>query len=165
MNKTTLTLIIFATLFILTACGATATPQTPLEPVSPTETLAQPTALPATEAVTEAPTVETVPTEAPVTEAPTASGVSFANDVQPILNQKCINCHGVDRIREGLDLRTYDTLFAGSQNGSVITPGDANNSLFVQLIVEGEMPNRGTPVTPEELQIIIDWVNQGALNN
>lgn len=46
-----------------------------------------------------------------------------------------------------------------------IVPGNANESLFVKLIVEGEMPNRGTKVTPEELQLIIDWVNQGALNN
>jgi hypothetical protein len=33
------------------------------------------------------------------------------------------------------------------------------------LIIAGEMPNRGEMVTPEELQILMDWVNQGALNN
>jgi hypothetical protein len=54
---------------------------------------------------------------------------------------------------------------AGSRNGSVVEPGNANNSLLVQLIEEGKMPDRGDPVTADELQLIIDWVNQGALNN
>ncbi len=62
-------------------------------------------------------------------------------------------------------MQTYDNIFAGSRNGPVIEPGNAADSLLVQLIVDGEMPNRGAPVTPEELQLIIDWVNQGALNN
>jgi hypothetical protein len=48
---------------------------------------------------------------------------------------------------------------------AVLVPGDANASLLVELIVKGDMPNRGEPVTPAELQLIMDWVNQGALNN
>jgi uncharacterized membrane protein len=111
---------------------------------------------------TEAPAADTAVPEA---EAPAASGVSFANDVQPILSAKCAKCHGVEQVKEGLDVQTHAALMAGSFNGPVIVPGNANESLFVKLIVEGEMPNRGPKVTPEELQVIIDWVNQGALNN
>jgi len=168
MNRIILTLPALLTLLLLAACGGNA-PQTQPEPAAVTEAASQPTAMPAptettapaTEAATEAAT-ESAPA---ATEAQAVSGVSFANDVMPILDAKCITCHGGDRIREGLDMRTYDDLFAGSDNGPVITPGNANESLFVQLIVQGEMPNRGTKVTPEELQIIIQWVNQGALNN
>lgn len=168
MNKITLSITLLLTLFLLTACGGNA-PQTPLETEAPTETLAQPTAVPATEtllAATEAPT-ELAPTpQAPATEAVVASGtISFASQVMPILEAKCIKCHGVETKKEGLDMLTYDNLIAGSRNGAVLTPGDSSNSLLVKLIVEGEMPNRGPKVTPEELQLIIDWVDQGALNN
>lgn len=60
---------------------------------------------------------------------------------------------------------TYDDLMAGSFNGPVVASGNADESLLVKLIVEGEMPNRGDKVTDAELQIIKDWINQGALNN
>lgn len=165
MKKIILSLVTVLTIFALTACGSQAPTPTATEPATATQAVDTPTQPPtATNTVipTELPATDTA---VPATEAPAASSVSFANDVQPILDAKCIKCHGVERVKEGLDIQTYDTIMAGSFNGPVIVPGNANDSLFVQLIVEGEMPSRGTPVTPEELQIIIDWVNQGALNN
>lgn len=162
MKKTIILLSAFLLIVILAACGGTAPASTvDLEPAAPTQAESTPTDVPAA-------AEETVPaTEEPATAETEASSaaVSYANDVYPILEAKCIKCHGVESKKEGLDMLTYDNLIKGSRNGAVVAPGDANNSLFVQLIVEGEMPNRGTKVTPEELQLIIDWVNQGALNN
>ena len=60
---------------------------------------------------------------------------------------------------------TYESLMAGSEDGPVITPGDAQESLLVQKILSGKMPKRGPKLTPEETQIIIDWINLGAQNN
>jgi hypothetical protein len=54
---------------------------------------------------------------------------------------------------------------AGSENGLVIVPGDAENSLLVELVATQEMPKRGPKLTPPQVQIITDWVNQGALDN
>jgi hypothetical protein len=54
---------------------------------------------------------------------------------------------------------------AGSDNGAVIIPGNADESLLVDLIVNNEMPKRGPQLTPPQVQLIIDWVNQGALDN
>ena len=166
MKKIFLFVLTLLTIFALAACGTQAPAPTATEPATATQAEPTPTQPPAATdtvtAPTEAPATEAA---APATEAPAASGVSFANDVQPILNAKCIKCHGVEQVKEGLDNRSYESISAGSFNGPVIVPGNANESLFVKLIVEGEMPNRGTKVTPEELQLIIDWVNQGALNN
>ncbi len=152
---------------ILAGCGGNAT-QTPPEPESPTQSAPTPTEepplptdTPTETAATEAPAL----TEAPPTEAAASSGVSFAANVYPIFEAKCIKCHGVERVKEGLDMQTYDNLMAGSFNGQVLIPGNADESLLVQLIAKGEMPNRGPKVTEEELQIIRNWVNQGALNN
>jgi mono/diheme cytochrome c family protein len=83
----------------------------------------------------------------------------------PILNASCVKCHGVEQVKEGLDMTSYAVLMAGSFNGPVIAPGDAANSFLVQQVVEGEMPKRGPKLTAEQIQIISDWVNQGALNN
>jgi len=155
----TSTLIVIAA---LSACG-TQTTQTPLESATPTEAPLQPTQT-AAPTDTPLPTSTTAPVVNTATEAPVA-GVSFSNDVRPIFNNNCAKCHGIEQIKEGLDLRTYDTLMNGSFNGTVVTPGNAADSFLVQQIVEGEMPKRGPKLTTEQTQIIEDWINAGALNN
>ncbi len=163
MNKQTLLVFGLILTTILSACGINA-PQTPNEPAAATEAVSRlteaPNATESTVPATEAPTAA----ETPINESVSAD-ISFATDIKPIFDARCIKCHGVERTKEGLDMQTYANIFAGSRNGPVVEPGNADNSLLVQLIVEGEMPNRGDPVTPGELQLIIDWVNQGALNN
>lgn len=62
-------------------------------------------------------------------------------------------------------MRTYETLMAGSFNGNVIIPGNAVDSFLIQKIIEGEMPKRGPKLSSEQIQIIVDWVNSGAINN
>jgi mono/diheme cytochrome c family protein len=151
---------------LLSACGAQAT-NTPES--APTEAVA-----PATEAPTEAPaltdtaapTEPAAATEAPATQ-PAAEGatVSFATDILPLFESRCIGCHGGDRTQEGLDLKTHASLMAGSDNGSVVTPGDAANSLLVEMVATQKMPKRGPKLTPPQVQLITDWVNQGALDN
>jgi len=103
-------------------------------------------------------------TTVPTTTAP-ITGVSFSHDVLPILQSRCVNCHGGDRVEKGLTLKTYTDLMAGSQNGPVVTAGDSLNSLLVGLIANQKMPKRGPKLTPPQVQLITDWVNQGALNN
>src|SRR5690349_5083339 len=150
---------------LLSACGGQST-NTPAP--EPTEAVS-----PATEAPTDLPTAtdivaptEPAATEAPATE-PAAGGatVSFANDVMPIIQSRCIGCHGGDRTEEGLDMKTYESLMAGSDNGPVVTPGDAANSLLVEMVATQKMPKRGPKLTPPQIQLITDWVNQGALDN
>ncbi len=96
---------------------------------------------------------------------PVTGPISFIKDVMPIFESRCIKCHGGDSIKEGLDLKTYESLMAGSKNGSVITPGNANDSFLAQQVIDKEMPKRGPKLTPEQVQVIINWINAGALNN
>lgn len=152
--------LIVLSIGILSACGAQAT-EAPAS--APTEA-----SVPATQAPTQPPAEATV---APATEAPTTapSGstatVSFTNDVLPILQSRCVNCHGGDRTEEGLSLNSYTGVINGSENGAVVTPGDASNSLLAELISTQKMPKRGPKLTPPQVQVIIDWINQGALEN
>ena len=156
-----LTITLFTSL-IMAGCGTQATPEA-AQNTDSQETL--PTAnMEATEvpAPTEAPQ-EVAPTEAPA-EASNAS-VSFANDVFPIIESRCVNCHGGDRTEKGLVLLSYADIMAGSDNGPVIMPGDPANSLLVELVTNKKMPKRGPKLTPPQVQIITDWVAAGAPNN
>jgi uncharacterized membrane protein len=151
---------------LLSACGAQPT-STPTS--APTEVIA-----PATEAPTEAPpatdtaapTEPPAATEAPATQPPAEGAtVSFANDIMPIIQSRCIGCHGGERTQEGLDLKTHASIMAGSNNGAVVIAGDAANSLLVEMVATQKMPKRGPKLTPPQIQLITDWVNQGALDN
>lgn len=165
MNNKTLLITVLTCAIALSACGAQQTPPPATEAAAPTDTSVPPTQVPAPTDTAVPSAVPAAATDTPVVAQPASNTVSFVNDIKPIFDNRCINCHGVERVKEGLDLQTYEKIMAGSRNGSVIEPGDAENSYLVQQIVDGEMPDRGEPVTPEELQLIIDWVNQGALNN
>lgn len=99
------------------------------------------------------------------TEAAPATNVSYANDVQPILESRCGKCHMGEFVSEGLHMDTYESLMEGSDHGPVILPGSARDSLLVQKLVKGEMPKRGPKLTPVQIQTITDWINAGALNN
>ncbi|MEW6285066.1 MAG: c-type cytochrome domain-containing protein [Chloroflexota bacterium] len=159
-------LIVTLIMGLLAACAA-----------QPNEVPASPSTeepAPATQASTNPPTDTAIPpAESPLpTQEPTATAeaaasatVSFANDILPILKSRCVNCHGGERVEEGLLLRSYSELMAGSDNGPVIIPGDAENSLLVELVVSQKMPKRGPKLTPPQVQLIVDWVNQGAPDN
>ena len=56
-------------------------------------------------------------------------------------------------------------MMAGSENGSVVTAGNAAGSKLIELIVNQKMPKRGPKLTSPQVQLITEWVNQGALNN
>ena len=148
---------------LLSACGSQST-NTPAS--QPTEAGASVNGAPVNPAAatdTSAPPA----TELAAATQPAAQGatVSFANDVLPILQSRCTNCHGGDRTEKNLSLKTYDDVMSGSENGPVVTAGNAADSKLVELIVNQKMPKRGPKLTPSQVQLITDWVNQGALNN
>jgi hypothetical protein len=91
--------------------------------------------------------------------------VSYAQDVQPIFDARCDRCHMGNHPSEGLDLGSYEAVMAGSQNGPVIVPGNADDSLLIEKVLDGEMPKRGPHLTDTQIQILTDWVNAGAPNN
>lgn len=105
--------------------------------------------------------------DSPETSAPAAAGgaVSFTNDILPIFERSCIRCHGGKRLEGELDLRSYSALLGGSENGQVIVAGDADASELVTQVIIGEMPRRAPKLETEKIQLLVDWVNQGARDN
>jgi hypothetical protein len=99
------------------------------------------------------------------TKAASTSTVSYTKDVRPILESRCGQCHMGKFVSKDLNIDTYESLMAGSQNGPVIIPGNASDSLLIQKVVDGKMPKRGPKLTPAQIQTIKDWIDAGALNN
>ena len=91
---------------------------------------------------------------------------SFSTDISPILTKRCAiaKCHVVDGPHD-IDLRTYESLMNGGDDGAIVIAGDARESEIVEEIVEGKMPPDGPPLEAAHIQLIIDWVNEGAKNN
>jgi hypothetical protein len=114
---------------------------------------------------TEEQPAEEEPTPEEPVEVETAAEVSFSADVLPILESRCANCHGGDRVEGDFILLSYAQLMAGGESGPVVIAGDSDNSYLVELISTQKMPKRGPKLTPPQTQTIIDWVNQGALDN
>ena len=94
------------------------------------------------------------------------SSPSFNADILPILTNQCAfaGCH-VAGGPAGIDLRTYKALKAGGNDGAIVIEDDARDSKLVEQIVEGEMPPDGPPLPVAQIQLIIDWINEGTKNN
>jgi hypothetical protein len=60
-------------------------------------------------------------------------------------------------------MMTYDTLLTGSNSGPVIIPSDAEASVLVE--VQSSENGHFGQLSPEELELMIDWINAGALEN
>lgn len=99
--------------------------------------------------------------------------VSYSAQVQPILEQHCLECHQPgERGHEesGLEMTSYASLMQGTRFGPIIEPGDAMNSVLIQLI-EGRahpsitMPHGRNPLPDSEIAVLRTWVEQGALDN
>jgi len=73
---------------------------------------------------------------------------------------KCTDCHGDDSLK-GVNLSSYETIMAGADNGPLVVPDDAQNSLLVTAQSK-EQPHFGQ-FNPQELEQIIAWINGGAL--
>lgn len=104
----------------------------------------------------------------------TEKAVSFAQDVKPIIDKYCIECHlpgGKGYVASGFDIESYEHLMVGTRNGPMIIAGDSLGSNML-VLMEGradpsiKMPH-GKPVgaTREELDTIRLWIDQGAQNN
>jgi mono/diheme cytochrome c family protein len=102
----------------------------------------------------------------PVSGQPTTGAVSFSSDVMPIFEAECIVCHGNFG---GWDASSYTNVLGTGDHAPVIIPGDPDNSLLGQKMVGSQsigdiMPPAGL-LPEDEIQAILDWIEEGALDN
>jgi uncharacterized membrane protein len=110
------------------------------------------------------------------------SAVSFANDVKPILDARCAQCHTVAAegvAASGVNLTDYAGVMKGTKLGPIVVAGSSESSVLYLTVAhktdpEIHMPphhrdalaeGRGTSLTEAEVGTIKDWIDQGALDN
>ena len=92
--------------------------------------------------------------------------VSFSTNIVPIFNSYCnsIGCHAATAPAAGLNLTpasAYGSLMAKHETYTVNPTG---SNLYIE-IANGEMPKGGPSLNNYNQQLILKWIQQGALNN
>ncbi len=93
----------------------------------------------------------------------TPAKIDFGRDVQPILRQNCVGCHGPAQQQAGMRLDRKSSAMKGFSRR--IVPGSSENSFVYHRLVGSEfgpqMPPTGA-LRPEQIAIIKAWIDQGA---
>ena len=94
--------------------------------------------------------------------------VDFTKEIQPILQQSCVKCHGAEKQKSKLRLDSREAALKGGKGGPSLVPGTADKSdLYRRVILpkgdDDVMPNEGDLLTKAQTDLIRDWINQGAV--
>ena len=93
----------------------------------------------------------------------TSNCVHYKDEIQPIFNENCANCH-ISSTSNNLSLSNYASLMLGnSTNGPVIDAEDHANSLLWQYVNSGTMPPGNNNLTASQIDLIATWIDEGAL--
>ena len=88
--------------------------------------------------------------------------------VQKILNDHCIDCHGETKQKKGLRLDSPEWLSKGSKEGPVFVAGKPDQSPLYTLAAlpatdDDRMPPKGNRLTPDQLAVLKSWIAAGAV--
>ncbi len=93
---------------------------------------------------------------------------TYARDIAPILDKYCESCHSSDEDNPSeLYMDDYASMVKGGKHGSPVVAGKpAESSLYFKLLPDPpfgkQMPRGRKKITPEAVQMIHDWIQQGA---
>ena len=108
-----------------------------------------------------------------ITACNTEPTVSFSQDVKPVLDEHCLECHqvsGAGTLASGFDMSTFEGLMKGTNFGPMVIAGDTEGSNLLVLI-EGRadpsisMPHGQESIPKQDIETIRSWIKQGAKNN
>jgi hypothetical protein len=88
----------------------------------------------------------------------------FRTNLVPILERRCLHCHGDAAAKGGLSLSSASGLRNGGDRGPAVVPGKPDESLLIELISgnQPEMPRKEERLTPEQVGHFREWVATGA---
>lgn len=99
-------------------------------------------------------------------QGPPSGQNPYAELVQPILAKYCVACHSHNSPESNLKLVSLASLKAGGDSGPALIPSKPTESLIVRRILgldEPKMPPEDSAqLSPEDIQIIKNWIEQGA---
>ncbi len=95
------------------------------------------------------------------------SPVDYNTEVKPLLNKKCISCHGGVKRKGGFSLLFRQEALDTTESGKpAIIPGDPNGSEMIRRLTNSDpderMPYHEEPLEKEEIEILRRWIREGA---
>ena len=114
-------------------------------------------------ALNGAPASTVEPAAAPV--AVIQGDVSYANQIAPLFADQCVSCHGEETAEAGLRLDSYAAVMQGSEYGAVVEAGSPEGSLLLDMIAAGEMPQEADAMDDDDVELVRDWIAEGAEDN
>lgn len=107
-----------------------------------------------------------------------SQGVSFNDHVFPLIEERCLDCHSEPYVKNGrtihpkagLRLDTYEWIIKGNLDGAIIEKGDPDGSTLIGVVTLDDddpeiMPPKGEPLAQEEIDMLIQWIKEGAKEN
>ena len=95
-----------------------------------------------------------------------AAKVDFVRDIQPLLADRCIKCHGPEKQKGGLRLDGKAAAMKGGDDGKAIETGKSAESRLIHLVAgldeEKVMPPKGERLTAAQIGLLRAWIDQGA---
>lgn len=94
--------------------------------------------------------------------------VDYYRDIKPLLEHKCIPCHGSLQQNADLRLDAGTLIHAGGESGLAVYPGKSADSPLIERIKTTDSISRmppegeGEPLTEQQIQILARWIDQGA---
>ena len=90
--------------------------------------------------------------------------VDFSHDVVPVLKKHCAECHMGEARKGGFSMNTREAILEGSENGSVLKPGNGAESYFIEVLrtddTSIQMPSKGELVPSEKIELLERWIDQ-----
>lgn len=92
--------------------------------------------------------------------------VDYNTQIKPIINKKCISCHGGVKAKGGFSLLFREEALAATKSGKpAIIPGSPDESEFMRRITisdpEDRMPFKHDPLSKEEIDLFRRWIKEG----
>ena len=95
-----------------------------------------------------------------------AAEVDYVRDIKPVLSRRCFSCHGGLKQEQDLRLDTAELMKKGGASGPAVIAGQSGTSLILSAIQgtngASRMPPEGEPLTPEQIELIRQWIDEGA---
>ena len=91
----------------------------------------------------------------------------YARAVAPILQQKCVGCHGANKVKGELLLNTPENILKGGKNGSILTADKDKEAMMFERIhldithKKHRPPDGKVQLTTEEVAILSRWIKAG----
>ena len=86
------------------------------------------------------------------------NSATFASGVNPIINTNCVGCHNNSLASGGINLSGYNNIKSNALSGKLICSIEHGSGCSA-------MPKNAARLNNNCIQLIKNWVNNGALNN